>query len=285
MRGVDRTADGTGLQFVLTHQDETPAHPDSTTSLGVIVSASTISLLLDSTGSRVSKADFGEEIAQAGLVRQFGAIVLVVVSRRGTRYVIALPSLGLIRKVAASTADSHSRPTLLGIDSMGDALEFGGPLHVKVTTSIAGRQVAYAPSVQPHSASVVTPAAPTNGSVIASTFASWFGGKPTVATGDAIDAALAGPKRPEKKLRQPPAAKRHAVMRAAPGFSGQQQRQGTLIAGVGARDQLAHNADALDERGDRLKFLEDTMNDVGNAATDMVSQARPQRPRWPRRCR
>lgn len=273
--------------------------PDANLALGFTDRG--ISLRFGITGPIVNKAELEERVLGAGVIDRLTDKVAAVVTESSIR-IFSLPKLEQITRLQRhyrETGESHGGLASVSLDGHGDFIEVFSSLDVRIWTVFGSLRRPGQPclTLYPKPAArtmPVHPGAVGSAAGVATSIAGWFGTKTTgmLSIGAQLDAALAGPNRPEGPKLDDPLPPRDMRVRdtrevvenpnaasAAPrrtaGGEGSVRREGSKARDVaGTTDQARatglQNVDLLKARGAMMSGIEDGLNSLEKGASNFV---------------
>ncbi|OAV88956.1 hypothetical protein PTTG_12209 [Puccinia triticina 1-1 BBBD Race 1] len=293
-------------------EDDPVASPKvSLDSVLVIVCSQSVIVRMNLNGPQLNcRADISPEpIVQASTISYQGSHVLLLIDQKRSCYILSLPKLELICRTCLPTSNPVDQMDKFYIDGFADVLDQSHLSTTQLSTLIFGRDLIYSPALKLYDPNITLPDPPRPYSSLLTTMttnltlniASWFsqsshtteaqGGASGTSrvTGAELDSFLAGPLRPEvkKTVPQPPRAKQSRSKSFLPNqprshskdhsSKDRASKPAATTIGSSATDtktQLTQNIDGLDERSDRLRFLNERFDDMAEASNDMLNQAK-----------
>ncbi|KAA1127282.1 hypothetical protein PGTUg99_033946 [Puccinia graminis f. sp. tritici] len=260
------------------------------------------------------RADLSSEpIVHASTISYQGSYALLLIDQKRACHILSLPKLETICRTCLPTLDGAGQMGNLSVDGSADVLEQSSSSSTtQLTTLIFGRDLMYSPALKLHNPNISLPDPPRPYSSLLTAMttnltlniASWFtqhshaneahagGSGTTRVTGAELDSIISGPHRPEgkKTVPQPPratvirsksflpyqpqASRRRSHSKEYSSKDRATRTSATTSSASGAKNQLAQNIDGLDERSDRLRFLNERFDDMAEASNDMLNQAK-----------
>ncbi|CAH7690289.1 hypothetical protein PPACK8108_LOCUS25588 [Phakopsora pachyrhizi] len=291
--------------------EDSPKSTETIHCLLFIVTSSCIFVRMNINGPQVLRKTgvSDQPIIKANVFSFKGRSTLLLVDKRRSCYVLGLPKLDLIWKSTLPGSNSTT-PQNICIDSSADIFEYFGPTSVTLSTLFNGRDLVYFPEIVVYDPRLKGPDPPqiktsalATASALTQNLVSWFQGNsqsnqpqtPTRMSGSEVDQILAGPLRAEKakKALQPPRENsnkkstsfipsvmkrtiRHEKSRSEHYHSHSEADpiKGTSSSILNQQQQMERNIDHLNERGERLRELNERFEDISKASNEFVQQAK-----------
>ncbi|MBW0465097.1 hypothetical protein O181_004812 [Austropuccinia psidii MF-1] len=276
-------------------------------SISIVVSSRTVILRLNINGPQLFKqTDISpDSIVEATIISLHHSRALLLIDQKRNCFILSLPQLKPIYRSSLPTSSGHTSLGTLSLDSSGDMIEYNGPADIHLVTVMFGRDLAYHPSIELYNASIHVPDHPqpqisviTSAANLATNLLSWFQSSNSNGadirlnsqiTGQELDQILAGPQRPKskKKMPQPPHGALHRSTRFLPIRNHKSHKKDVrdladrskssvrkAPQGESLKTQLNQNIEGLDERADRLKYLNERFSEISETTNELVKQAK-----------
>lgn len=290
--------------------DPVPSPTPSLHSISIIVFSHSVVVRMNLNGPQLlCRTDVSSEpIILASTISHQGSHALLLIDNKSSCHILSLPKLEPICRTCLPTPIGAGQCGSTSIDCSADVLKQSSLSTIELTSLFFGRDLMYLPELNLHNPEIVTPEPPGAYSSTLSSMAtnltlniaSWFnpgsqsgeasggGSGMSRVTGAELDAIIAGPLRPEgkKMIPQPPRGNQprsrsfllhrpnHGRSRSKESSSKERAASRGSSGVAGAKTQLGQNIDALDERADRLRILNERFDDIAEASNDMLNQAK-----------
>ncbi|KAJ1582462.1 hypothetical protein NDA11_004037 [Ustilago hordei] len=264
-----------------------------------------VSLRYGVTGPVVSRADVGEGVLGCGVIERAQDKVASIATRTSIR-LFSLPKLEPIVRLQRhyrELGESRGVRPSVCFDAHGDFIEVCSSLDVRLWTMFASLRRAGQPNLTLFNAALthampLHPGAVGSAAGVATSIAGWFGTKTTgaLSIGAQMDAALAGPKRPDalklgevlrpRDYRPPVAPQPEASSSRAKPEEGRPtsglaaaQRDASKAKAVAASTESAwttgyQNIDLLKARGAMVSGIEDGLTSLERGASNFLKSTR-----------
>lgn len=279
--------------------------------LFLLSSPTVVTLRYGLAGPKIARTEVGEPVIGAQTVSIKSDKVLLLVTSTSFR-IFSLPQLELITRLQRHHREHGDRLgaiPVVSIDSTGDLLETSTTLDVKLWSACASSPRGGPPALQLYTPSWMPPHPGGGVAGVASSISNWLGKSTYFTPGAALDAILAGPKRPAApKLPEPraplarsselPATSQQIASSAtasgnvpssskASAFASVQARKDARAASSTPRDTerlvaetqstrgiASQNIDAAKMRGEAMQSLEDGLSNLEKGARDFYNSTR-----------
>ncbi|SNX84968.1 uncharacterized protein MEPE_03677 [Melanopsichium pennsylvanicum] len=265
-----------------------------------------ITLRYGVTGSVIARTEIGERVLGCGVIERHPDKVAAVVTSSSIR-LFSLPQLEPIIRLQRhhrEAGEAHGARPSISFDPHGDFVEVCSSLDVRLWTTFASLRRPGQPNLRFIDPALSTgmpvhPGVIASAAGVATSIAGWFGTKTTgvLSVGAQLDAALAGPNRPEppklgdalppRDYRPPMMPQTEASVREKPGertpASGSSlsaaQRDASKAKAVAASADSAwtqgyQNIDLLKARGAMMSGIEDGLTSLEKGASNFLKSTR-----------
>jgi hypothetical protein len=251
-----------------------------------VASKSSASIFVNIGGERLGKVEYSVEAKTASIVHRYNQPALLVMFADSSSCLYALPSLAEIQR--RKPLPSEPSVELVSLSTDGDLVDLSQRYGLRLKTVWSENRPLFPSALELWQEKAIE-ALPDSMSI--SSWVNWLGGK--AVTADQLDgvrtwrplgwcpcslALVAGPAR---KLCFPKVPVKEALVTPTPPAAIKSPQRAPLPSQartqrniMESQSAVSETRDALQERSQRLEFLQDTMDEVSKGASDLVSSAK-----------